>query len=485
MARKVLDKGQTAEVIAEQEIPFEEHEAPLEAVDEPAALELVTDPGPKKVIVFHDTAAANGDVVFEEHFPDPAPSTNRSGTTNRPPDGLYSIHAGVDALGPDPTFLGRPSRANLGPIAYRSRTVFRTESGGEVRSYESGSRRTLTMTTSGGEEVPFRSSMVDQVVGRTELPETTEPQIIDVQPTTEKTEDRPRRRFGFFGRKAPKPEFHADGKGDPSVTHVYQPAVVGEPEPDAGLVQRATVADVAWDPGQTTVVFEETIVPARAAIRQETRTIALPQRKKVTRKAPKPKPRKAKVRKASRKPTGILAYPGDNHPIIDIEGIGPIYAKRLEKAGIATTGQLAVAKSGRIASKVKAPAKTVKGWQAQADLLKVKGVGPQYAEAMARAGIKGIEGLKGKPAKNIAKQVTKYLDSLETKVVGQPVTAKRVAKWQRRAVKMHKVRINAEKLATPDHGIPPPWLREKSTTKSGKAAKGKTGGKKAGRRAKH
>ncbi|MES2154483.1 MAG: DUF4332 domain-containing protein [bacterium] len=470
MAKKVVDDALTAEVVAQEDVPFTEHEAPVETVEH-APLELVTDPGMKKVIVFAaDEAVPQDDTPAEE--PMQVVSSHR-GAPAGPSDSLYSIHAGVDSLGPDPSFPGRPRGANLAPIPFRtSRTVYRTESGSEVRSYESGSRRNLTLANASGEEVAFRSEMVDQVVGTPAQPETTAPQVIEVAPQEEKA----RRRFGFFGRRKPKPEFHADGKGDPSISHVYQTAVIGEPEPAPAAAPEP--AATAWDPGQGGVVFHDT--PVRVEVKEETwkaprpaaRRPARPARK--ARKAAKPA---RKVRKAAkpRKPKTVLAYAGDNHPIIDIEGIGPTYAKRLEKAGIATTGQLAVAKAGKVAKTVKAPKKTVKGWQAQADLLKVKGVGPQYAEAMARAGIRGIDDLKSKPADKMAKTVTKYLDSLDVNVVGQPVTAKRMAKWKRTASHMRKVKVDKAKLAVPDHGIPPPWLRDK-----GKGAK--KAAKKAGRK---
>jgi len=476
--RKALDETQTAEVIAEQDVPFTEVPDTAEdfPVEQHAALELVTDPGMKKTIVFHGDVAAPDETVGDE-----APvefSESPLPPMRGPSSDLGDVHAGVDSLGPDPNFSGRPRRANLGPIPGRSRTVFRTESGGEVRAYESDRGRMLAVSTPTG-EVPFRSEMVDDAIGRDEpLPEAA-PDVIETTTTTtttQTTEERPRRRFGFFGRKLPKPEFHSDGKGDPDVKHVYQPAVAVD-----NLPTEATAPTGAWDPGQQgTVVFQEHAPPAtetapHITVRSETwtsRTTRPARRQPKTKKVPvrkAAKPRKA----APRKPKSMMAYPGDNHPIIDIEGIGPKYAKRLEKAGITTTGLLSVTKPGKVAKAAQAPAKTVKGWQAQADLLKVKGVGPQYAEAMARAGIKGIEDLKKRPADKMSKQVTKYLDSLDVNVVGQPVTAKRMAAWKRKAAKMHKVKVNRDKLATPDHGIPPPWLRQKAKGKAAKKSAGK------------
>lgn len=133
-------------------------------------------------------------------------------------------------------------------------------------------------------------------------------------------------------------------------------------------------------------------------------------------------------------------YQGDVHNVIDIEGIGPEYARRLNEHGIMTTARLRYETVDRLAKVSGAAPGTVSQWQVMAELVAVKGVGPQYAEAMARAGIGGIEELKSRKAKELAGQVQKYLHSLNQAVLGNEVTPKRVKGWQKEAKKMKKVR---------------------------------------------
>ncbi len=148
--------------------------------------------------------------------------------------------------------------------------------------------------------------------------------------------------------------------------------------------------------------------------------------------AAKPKPRAG---------PSYYGYSGDVHPVEDIEGIGAIYGDKLRKAGVYTTDRLCYEKPQTLADKVGVPRKTAETWQHMAELVKIKGVGPQYAEAMARAGIRGIADLKRRSAAGIADQVTGYLDSLNATVVGTAVTEARVANWQKAAARMKRVRL--------------------------------------------
>ncbi|HUR61760.1 MAG TPA: DUF4332 domain-containing protein [Candidatus Thermoplasmatota archaeon] len=134
-------------------------------------------------------------------------------------------------------------------------------------------------------------------------------------------------------------------------------------------------------------------------------------------------------------------YPGDVHPVEDIEGIGAIYGDKLRAAGIHTTARLCFEDAAKLASKVGVPIKTVQQWQAMAELVKVKGIGPQYAEALARSGIDGIAALKRRAASTVTQQVNDYLDSLETTVVGIKITEARVEGWKKAAEGMKRVRL--------------------------------------------
>lgn len=136
-------------------------------------------------------------------------------------------------------------------------------------------------------------------------------------------------------------------------------------------------------------------------------------------------------------------YEGDVAHVEDIEGIGRIYGAKLHDAGVDTTARLCYEDAESLAAKVGVPVRTVEQWKAMAELIKVSGIGPQYAEALARSGVTSIQDLKRRSPGSIADQVNSYLDSLHTNVLGTKITEKRVQGWQKAASKMKKVRMKA------------------------------------------
>lgn len=141
-------------------------------------------------------------------------------------------------------------------------------------------------------------------------------------------------------------------------------------------------------------------------------------------------------------PTGDAHYDykGDVHEVIDVEGIGPIYAEKLQQIGVRTTDRLCYEDAGTLAGRLEVPERTVLIWQHMSELMKVSGIGKQYAEALARAGVEGIGELKRRSPAAIADQVNAYLDNLETNVLGQHITARRIEGWQKKAKPMRRVR---------------------------------------------
>jgi predicted flap endonuclease-1-like 5' DNA nuclease len=134
-------------------------------------------------------------------------------------------------------------------------------------------------------------------------------------------------------------------------------------------------------------------------------------------------------------------YDGDVHDVEDLEGIGPTYGERLRKLGVHTTGRLAYEDTASLAERMQLPRRTVEQWKHMAELIKVSGIGPQYAEALVRAGIEGIAELKRRSPAKIAEQVNAYLDTLDTNVLGNKITEKRVEGWQDKAKPMKRIRL--------------------------------------------
>ena len=86
-----------------------------------------------------------------------------------------------------------------------------------------------------------------------------------------------------------------------------------------------------------------------------------------------------------------------NYKIIDIEGIGEVYAPKLIAAGIETVEQLLDAcetPTGRkiIAEKTGISEKLILKWTNHADLFRINGIGPQFAELLEAAGVDTVKG---------------------------------------------------------------------------------------------
>ena len=95
------------------------------------------------------------------------------------------------------------------------------------------------------------------------------------------------------------------------------------------------------------------------------------------------------------------------YKIIDIQGIGPVYAEKLIGIGIETVDQLlekgADAK-GRQAIEDATGIRhdLVLTWVNHADLFRIKGVGPQFAELLEAAGVDTVKELRNRNAANLA-----------------------------------------------------------------------------------
>ena len=95
------------------------------------------------------------------------------------------------------------------------------------------------------------------------------------------------------------------------------------------------------------------------------------------------------------------------YKVIDIEGVGAAYAEKLTAAGINTAAQLlakCAAPAGRKAleAETEISDKLILKWANHADLFRVKGVGPQFAELLEAAGVDTVKELAHRKAENLA-----------------------------------------------------------------------------------
>lgn len=92
--------------------------------------------------------------------------------------------------------------------------------------------------------------------------------------------------------------------------------------------------------------------------------------------------------------------------ISEIEGIGPAYAEKLANAGIKTVNGLLKAgatKKGRkaLAESTGFNETTILEWTNMADLFRVRGVSSQYAELLKAAGVDTVKELRTRNAANL------------------------------------------------------------------------------------
>jgi len=94
------------------------------------------------------------------------------------------------------------------------------------------------------------------------------------------------------------------------------------------------------------------------------------------------------------------------YKIIDVEGIGDIYAKKLKDAGIDTVDELlekCAKPAGRKALEEQTgiSGKLILTWTHHADLMRINGVGPQFSELLEAAGVDTVKELKHRVAANL------------------------------------------------------------------------------------
>lgn len=122
--------------------------------------------------------------------------------------------------------------------------------------------------------------------------------------------------------------------------------------------------------------------------------------------------------------------------ILELEGVGPTYAKKLRKAGVKDSAALLAADPKALATKTDIAEGLLRTWRSMATLLPVKGVGAQYAEVLARTGIESVTDLANCDADKLTARITKVLDSKQVNLVGTKITEKRVASWIAEANKL-------------------------------------------------
>ena len=121
-----------------------------------------------------------------------------------------------------------------------------------------------------------------------------------------------------------------------------------------------------------------------------------------------------------------------SYSIMEIEGIGPSFKKKLQKVGIRTTGKLlerAANPKGRrsLAEECGIDESRILKWANMADLMRVKGIAEEYSELLEAAGVDTVKELKRRNAANLAEKMAEV--NQKKKLVRLLPSEKRVESW--------------------------------------------------------
>ena len=125
--------------------------------------------------------------------------------------------------------------------------------------------------------------------------------------------------------------------------------------------------------------------------------------------------------------------------IIDIEGIGKDYAKKLGAVGIKTTETLlkkGATPKGReeIAKGTGLTGHQILEWVNRADLFRVKGIGEEYSDLLEAAGVDTVVELSKRDAKNLTTKMAEV--NTKKRLVRRLPAEKEVVKWIAQAKRM-------------------------------------------------
>jgi predicted flap endonuclease-1-like 5' DNA nuclease len=128
--------------------------------------------------------------------------------------------------------------------------------------------------------------------------------------------------------------------------------------------------------------------------------------------------------------------------VIDIEGIGEVYAQKLHDAGVATTEALleqGATPNGRkeLAEKTGISDRLILKWVNRADLFRVKGIGEQYSDLLAAAGVETVLELAQRRADHLHQKMVETNDA--KKLVRVLPSQEQVADWVKEAHKLPRV----------------------------------------------
>jgi len=128
--------------------------------------------------------------------------------------------------------------------------------------------------------------------------------------------------------------------------------------------------------------------------------------------------------------------------IVDIEGIGPVYAEKLREAGVRSTATL-LKRGGNpkgrkeLAYAINVEESKLLKWVNHADLFRVRGVGSEYSDLLEASGVDTVPELRQRNASALYEALVKTNET--NKLVRKLPTANQVEEWVEQAKSLPRV----------------------------------------------
>jgi predicted flap endonuclease-1-like 5' DNA nuclease len=128
--------------------------------------------------------------------------------------------------------------------------------------------------------------------------------------------------------------------------------------------------------------------------------------------------------------------------LIDVEGIGEVYAAKLQAAGIANIEGLLAAGAtpqGRkaLAEKTGITGKLILEWVNHVDLFRIKGVASEYADLLEESGVDTVPELAQRVPENLHKKMVEL--NQQTRCVRRAPSLSQVKSWVEQAKTLPRV----------------------------------------------
>lgn len=125
-----------------------------------------------------------------------------------------------------------------------------------------------------------------------------------------------------------------------------------------------------------------------------------------------------------------------------IEGIGEAYEAKLEAAGVKSVEallEICATKKGRteLAEKTDISEKMILRWANHADLMRIKGIGGEYAELLEAAGVDTVPELATRKAENLFKKMQETNEAKS--LVRKMPTEAQVKDWVKQAASLPRI----------------------------------------------